>query len=302
MSEAQIRTEWPLAEVGQHVDDALLSDEAVAQTRAHPDFRAAIETHAAAALRAFEAQDEASRWLTRDLGRTSLYLAAAILDVDPVGLSVASLAATAAATGVASRGRVLAFVQYAQANGRLVIPPGAETWTRRQLVLRPPFFEPLRRQVQLGMNAAGMVAPEPRAALAWLKTDLAVSAAVAAAGRLLMFRPDLTRRHGARHEIFLDREGGMLVLQYFLANQRPGRDRLLEDAKLSRAEISRRLGISRAHLNKLLGDAAEAGALTFESADQVVFDPGLCEDAERYFAGMFQTTRLVARAVLRAQM
>ena len=94
----------------------------------------------------------------------------------------------------------------------------------------------------------------------------------------------------------------MLVLHHFLACQRPGRDLLLETAQVSRSEISRRYEVSRAHLNKLLADAEAAGALTFKSRDRVVFDPRLSEDLEGFFGGMFQVSRLVARAVLRAAM
>jgi hypothetical protein len=281
-------------------DDAdLLSDAAVADMRRHPRFRGTVEAYAASVLDLYEHEEPATRWLTNDLGRAGLYLGAAILDATPAGLTVAGLAQVAATQQVCSRGRVLAFVHYALASGRLAIAPGPQAWVQRRLTLTPAFIEPLRRRLAASLQATAMVAPEVAAALPALASDAAVQQASIAVGLLLTARPELHHNPGGPlRQIFIARDGGMRILQHLMLSQQPGRARLLEAAPLSRADLARRYGVSRTHVNRLLAEAEAAGALRLDETNHVRFSPTFSDEAEAFFAGQLLVQRMVARTMM----
>ncbi|THD60952.1 hypothetical protein [Phenylobacterium sp.] len=277
----------------------LLSDAAVAHLRGHPRFREAVEAFARESLVHYEQQDAATRWLLKDLGRAALYLAATILDGTPEGLTFARLAMTAASNGTCSRGRVLAFVHYAQAAGRLTVPPGPEPWARRRLVLTPAFIDPTRERLVGALEATAIVAPEVAEALPRLKSDTVARQAATAVGMLLNFRPELNRNPGGPlRQIFIARDGGMRMLQHLMVRQPAQRGRLMETARLSRAELARRYGVSRTHVNRLLDDAQAAGALTLPAADRVEFSSAFSDEVEAFFGGVMQVNRVVARTLM----
>ncbi len=279
-------------------DTDLLSDAAVARLRAHPRFREAVEAHAAGALAEYESQDNHERWLLKDLGRASLWLGAMILDTIPGGLTVSALAAAAAERQVCSRGRVLAFVHYALDTGRLTLSPGSEPWVRRRLVLTPAFLEPSRRRMSLQFRTVALLAPEVAAALPRLASDSVVQQSSVAAGMLLTVRPELNRNPGGPlRQIFIARDGGMRMLQHLMLRQPKVRERLLTAAPLSSAALSRRYGVSRTHVNRLLADAEAAGAVHLEGRDRVVFSEAFSDEVEAYFAGAFQCCRVIAQGI-----
>jgi len=276
----------------------LLSDAAVARLRAHPRFREAVEAHAAGVLAEYEAQDGHDRWLLKDLGRAALWLGVMILDSMPGGLTVSGLAATAAQNQVCSRGRVLAFVHYALDSGRLALTPGPEPWVRRRLTPTAAFMAASRRRMILQFQTAALLAPEIAAALPRLAADSVVQQASVAAGMLLTVRPELNRNPGGPlRQIFIARDGGMRMLQHLLLRQPKVRSRLLAAAPLSRAALSRRYGVSRTHVNRLLSDAQDAGALRLEGRDRVVFSEAFSDEVEAYFAGTFQVCRVIAQGI-----
>jgi hypothetical protein len=276
----------------------LLSGTAVAQTRRHPNFRAAAEAMAANSIASFEALDTSSRWLMSDLGRASLSWGAVLLANAPQGLTAAALANGSAAGGVCSRGRAMAFLQYAQTRGLLTAAPGLEPWSRRRLMLAPAFMAPLRAQFRGLVEAAALVAPEVADALPRLQPDAGVRAAVTVATLLNATHPELRRNPGGPfREIFLARDGGMRVLQQLMLSQAPGRERLLEAAALSRAELARRQRVSRTHVNRILADAQTAGALSLPAPDRVLFTPALSDEVEAYYAGHIQLMRVIGLAL-----
>jgi len=278
-----------------------LSDAAVARMRTHPRFGEAAEAFVAQALDAYEGEEEATRWLLKDLGRAALYTACAILDGAPGGLTVTALATIAAATDICSRGRVLAFVRYGLDTGRLTLPPGPEPWVRRRMALTPAFMNPMRERLRRGLATTALVAPEVAAALPKLQSDEIVRQAAAALALVLQTRPELNRNHGGPlRQVFIARDGGMRALQHLMLRQAPHRERLMQTAQLSRAELSRRFGVSRTHINRLLADAEAAGALTLSTREEVTFSPAFSDEVEAYYAGQFQVIRLIAQTLMSA--
>lgn len=282
------------------VDEAdLLSDDAVMRLRGHPRFQEAAEALASDILRRYEADDPAGRWLMKDLGRAALYLASVLLDGTPAGLTVGALAGAATAGEVCSRGRVLAFVQYALASGRFVLEPGPEYWVRRRLTPTALFIEPIRQRFCGGLDAAAIVAPEVAAALPRLARDSVVRQATSALALVVRSRPELHQNPGGPlREIFIARDGGSRILQHLMLSQTPGRARLLEAAPLSRSDLSRRYGVSRTHVNRLLADAEAVGALRLDGRDRVVFSPAFSDETEAYFAGQLQVQRAIAQVLM----
>ncbi|HEY3948402.1 hypothetical protein [Phenylobacterium sp.] len=280
----------------------LLSEAAIERLRAHPRFREAVEAFAAGALVDYRGQDAVSRWLHRDLGRAALYLAALMLDSTPEGLTFARLAQAAADAQICSRGRALAFTQYALAAGRMTIePPGFQPWARRRLTLSPEFMRPTRARLVDAFAATAILAPEVSEALPRLDSDEVIGRAAGVLAALLKLRPELNRNPGGPlRQIFIGRDGGMRILQHLMLSQPPDRPRLMAAAPLSRAELARCYSVSRTHVNRLLAEAAVAGALTLTSPGQVAFSAAFSDEVEAYFAGMIQVNRVVARMLMDA--
>jgi hypothetical protein len=268
--------------------------------REHPKFREAAEAAARRALAHFEAAEAPERWLTRDLGRSAIYGAAVLLDGFAGGASVAALTAATARRHIASRGRVIAWVQYARAAGRLTIPAGPEQWTRRRLTLSPTFFASARERLLDTLEQAALVDSDGeaiRASVAQLRgSDEAVRRSLAAMAFHLASRPEVFGNSTSPMHLFLGRDHGLRVLQHLLVGQPAHRPRLLDRARLSRADLARRYDVSRAHLNTLLGDAQVQGLLRLEGRGTVVFHPRLSDDYEDYVALIMRLSTECAKA------
>jgi hypothetical protein len=276
-----------------------LSQEAFEAMVRQPGFRQACEATARNALANYAAEDEATRWLTRDLGRFSLYMSALVLDVRPAGLSVAGLAEDAAANAICSRGRVVAFVSYAQRAGRLAVPPGSEPWTQRRLIVQPAFRQYASARLHGAFDALSDVAPDVAAARAHLGDPRALAIGLTIVAQVAQMRRDLLGPFPVDPiGFFLQREGGIRMLQILLLGQAADRSRLLESAPLHRADLARRAGISRPHLNRTLAAAEAAGHLSVSAHDRVTFSEALSEDLGLHFARLFQLHRVLAHAIL----
>ena len=274
----------------------LLSDEAMAVLRARPDFRAVVEQLIAESLANYHTIDAAGRWMLADIGRASLYAAAVILDARPDGVSAAALTAAAQGNKASSRGRVAQFIRFAQDAGEIVVSPGSEHWTRRRLTLRPAFVDRLRRRFVNEARVISRLAPEIESLLDSLQEDatyrryLTWSGALATHDRVVGPPTPVT--------MFLQRHSGMRILYHLTLEQAPDRGRLLEEAAISRNQLSQLYGVSRAHINRLLADAEAAGLLTCPAPSRVVFSPALSDDFELTMAFIIQITRAAFVATL----
>ncbi len=275
---------------------ALLSDEAAAALRARPDFRAVAEQLIADSLANYRTLDASGRWMLADIGRASLYAAAVILDAQPNGVSAAALIAAAQGNRASSRGRVAQFIRFAQDAGEIVVPPGSEPWTRRRLTLRPAFVDRLRLRSIADARAVSRVAPEIAPLIDSLEEDATYRRFLTWVGAL------------ATHErvvgpptpvtMFLQRRSGMRILYHLTLAQAPDRGRLLEEAAISRNQLSQLYEVSRAHINRLLADAEAEGLLSCPTPTRVVFSPTLSDDFERTLAFIIQINQAAFVATL----
>ena len=267
---------------------------------AHPEFHPTAEALAARGLAHTQAQDEAAQWLTKDVGRAALYAAALILDAMVGRVSVYDLVVAAAMNGTCSRGRVLAWVNYARSCGRLEVLPGDGHWTKHPLKLTPAFADFARTRFWRELEAAAAMLPEARAALALREDPRAFPAALAATGQAFTLRRETFQAEETRLQPFMAREAGMRLLRELICRQSNERPRFLHEVALSRRELAGRLNISRVHINTLLGDAEAQGLLSSVPAGGIVFSPELSYRVEQHFAWLLQLQVLNARVVLEA--
>ena len=276
----------------------LFSEAALREVARGPRFRELAEASAAEAIAEFQRLDPASRWLIKDLGRTSIYVAACVLSALPGGLTLSGLIAPLVANRVANRGRIVAFVERALATGRLDVAPGPLPWTQRRLTPRTAFVEVLRDRAVGTLTIVGRIDRASALAATRLSDDRALEVAYLKIAEVTA----LMRTWGAprlpRIEFFMTRGGGLKILQGLLLRQASGRARLLEEAKFSKTELAHGCGVSRIHLDTLLRDAGSEGLLVSTGRGAVVFDPALSDSYELWVAMQVQAARLVAEAVV----
>lgn len=276
---------------------APFAPEAFARLRAHPDFRATVQSHARANLAHYGGLPLMGRWLISDMGRSALTGAALVLDGLPGGLTSAGLYQAAAVNRSCSRGRVSAYLLRCAGNGLIVpaadAPPGADT----PLTLTPAFLDQLTRSTMVNLGSVTRLAPEIAPAAARLvETDFR-RRLFAWLGILTAARPDLFAGPPRPMDLFLDRDGGVRMLERLIDTQPPGRARMLEAVPLSRADLARASFVSRTHVARLLADGEARGLL--EVTDRhVAFAPELSEDVERHFALVFEALRAAVQAAL----
>jgi hypothetical protein len=274
----------------------LLSEAAVARVRGHPLYLETARRMAVSALEAHAREDLATRWLLKDLGRTSTYTTLAMLDALPEPMTAARLARGLAATGVASRGRVIAFVAYAEQTGRIVVAPGEAAWAQRPLILTQAFYEPLRRRFEATFRAMALIAPEAGEGARLVASDDGVRRANRVLAMLLVARPELgVHTADPLRRIFMMRDAGMRLLQHFVAHRPADGERLLEGGAFSRSDLSRRYGVSRTHINRMIADAEAAGLVTLPRPDRIAFSPALADALEAFYAGQIQVSRQLLR-------
>jgi hypothetical protein len=283
--------------------EKMITPEAMADLRAHPDFCAAADDLVAASLREFAAADAAGRWMFRDLGRSSLYLACVGLDSSSEGLTAANLAAVARVSGIASRGRVMAFLRFAESAGEIVVPPGERPWTQRRLILHRRFIERFRRGNRIYADAVARLAPEMADLPARLDDDPFLQRFITAVGLASRVAAESGVAEQGEERIFLERDRGMSLLFRLLSSQPKRRARLLVEAPLSRSSLAREFDVSRAHINRLLADAEARGLLGCPTPDLVTFSEILSDAIERMIMLTLQITRaaLLAASVAEEQ-
>jgi hypothetical protein len=278
---------------------SLLSEAAIAALRERSGFRSILESAAQAAVDHYLQADAAIQWMMKDVGRTAIGLTALVLRGAPGGLTAAALRDACLAGDISSSGRVMDFINHGCRTGALIAHDGPGHWTHRPIGLGPGLLDTFRRRAQIDLEAVARLYPEVSPAIALTDQDGGFEHYIGCAAVLSAAQPDLfaAAPRGPTH-LFLDRDVGMLLLFDLMTAQPEPRERLLESAPLSRAALSRRFGVSRAHINKLLADADREGLLCLPHPDRVVFAPALSEGVERQCAIVMRLTQAAALMAL----
>jgi hypothetical protein len=259
--------------------------------RAHPLLRAACEADARLGNALYLALPAEERWFARDVGRYGICMTAMLLELMGL-LTLQTL--TAAAAIVSSAGRADALVERAMAVGMASIEPGDAPRGQRPLRLGQPLHQLIRNRTRGAMLQSLPLVPNAADLNTVLDDEALLSQFLLRAAQITTERRDLFAFWSGRPvDHFAQREAGMLLLQDMLLSQAPGRQRTLEAAPLSRYRLARTYGVSRAHINKLMSDSAFVEA----TDNDIVFDPRLSHDYERYFLTNVMLGSVAARDV-----
>jgi hypothetical protein len=273
----------------------LMTREAFEAVRAHPGFRGAVERAASESVAHFQRLEPPYQWITKDIGRASICVTALTLHLMG-GLTVQTLTAACVEAKLSSAGRVQQVVRRCQDIGEMVVAPGAGLWTRRPMRLGDGLIGALRARALIDFNAALPLAPDLAAAAELPDTDEGFVNYLLCISTIISQRRDFFAfMESPPVNFFLDREAGMSILFDLIGAQAPVRERLLEEAKISRYALSRRYGVSRAHINKLL---AESGHIDCVASDRVVFSQTLSDAMERHYSLVFHLNHCAAEVLL----
>ena len=277
----------------------MLSEPAIAEVRARPEFRRTVCDITDRAISHYLSLNEAFQWMLKDLGRVAIGFTAMVMDGAEEGLTASALIALCKTNELSSPGRVTEFLNRGYQHGEITAEPGPGHWTRRRLTLGPGFHLHYSERVRRDMQAMAILAPEIVLAMSLLDEPETFRHYSLSAGVVVASRPDLFKPSPSRPPyMFGKRDAGMLMLHDLMMSQPAERTRLLEEAPLSRAALARRFGVSRAHVNAMLSEAGKAGLLSCPAPDRVVFSPILSESIERQNALLIQLTRAAAMFAL----
>jgi hypothetical protein len=277
----------------------LLSEPAIAELRARPGFRRTVGEFTQSSVDFYLSLDESFQWVMKDLGRIGISLTAMVLHGAEGGLTAAALNAACRVNDISSPGRVTQYLNRCYQYGEITAEPGPGHWTKQRLILGPGFFHNFSRQLRGDLEILARLAPELDAARPLTEEKETFLHYVVCVGGIMASRPDLFKASPSRPpNMFSKRDAGTLMLYDLMASQPPDRALLLEEAPLSRAALSRRFGISRAHVNAMLNEASEAGLLSCPEPDRVVFSPVLSEAVEHQNALLIQLARATAMVAL----
>ncbi len=275
--------------------------EAIAALRAHPRFAAAF----AAVLRDVVAVHRNNPLLNKvlnDRGRVVFGVLAMYLHFgrDTGGLTASSMKAICAETGLCSPGRATAMLSLIRFAG--YVAPAQHPLDRRIRLLAPTdrLIDDHARRLAAQLTALALLMPEGEAGLAHLdeldfKAEMAVSfgEAFRAGFRVLGAAPELTE--------LADRNAGIIILMSLLLAG-AGDDSVppTRPVTISISALSKRCGVSRPHIQKLLRDAAASDFIAIDAAEPqcITVRPRLADAMANFVANVLLFVAYMVREAL----
>jgi hypothetical protein len=269
-----------------------LGPEALAALQAHPRFAAAHRT-ASAGMIALWHGNRILNSLVNDRGRLMISLFAVHLHLlsrpnDPhSGLTVSRMTALCSEQKFCSPGRAKAMLMLLRAFGHLVPAPNEADRRLRRLVPTERLMALHRERYRRLFEAIAMVLPECAEAFS------------------AQTHPDFTARFVCRYcehflagfrfmdvvpemRLFVERNAGIMVLcSMLLSGETDDVYPPTLPISVSSSALSRRFGVSRAHVRRLLQDAVNEGLLEKLDGDRVRLLPRLRQGANDFMAAQF---------------
>jgi hypothetical protein len=275
--------------------------EAIAALRAHPRFAAAF----AAELRDVVAVHRNNPLLNKvlnDRGRVVFGVFAMYLHFgrDTGGLTASNMKALCAETGLCSPGRATAMLSLMRFAG--YVAPAQHPLDRRIRLFEPTdrLIDDHRRRLGAQLAALALLMPEGDAGLAHLdERDFAAEMAVCfgetyrTGFRLLGACPELTE--------LADRNAGIIILMsLLLADEADGAVPPTRPVTISISALSKRCGVSRPHIQKLLRDAAASGFIAVDAAEaqRITVQPRLADAMANFVASVLLFVAYMVRQAL----
>lgn len=260
----------------------------IAEVRSHPNFPQAMRA-AAAGLCAHYQGGPLLNWLMDDrarllFGYLALHCHFTRDPADPAsGLTPTRMKQLCTEFELCSPGRAGAMLSLMRFSGYLAPDPDVTDRRLRRLVATPPLLALLRSRWRSNFSGATMLFERGDELMARLDDDVfvrglldAMFARFSAGFRLLAYTPGLG--------VFSERAAGMLIMSMLVAAG-DGDDSVppSRPIALSVSELSRRFGVSRVHVAKMLRDA-EADGLIRRGGEAITLTPPLAEALQLFFA------------------
>jgi hypothetical protein len=246
------------------VNDERISADAVAALVARPRFPEAVRSTATTFVELYQG-NRLLNTLLNDRGRMvigylSLYLHYSYRPEDPLsGLTVSRVKEFCAEQKLCSGGRAEAILMVMRLFGYLEQAPGSSDRRVRRLIPTDRLISQLRERWQRMFGAMAMVMPEGEQGLNAL--DRQDFAAVFVARLADYFRSGVRLvDHAPGLDTFADRNAGIIILMsLMLSGDATDTFPPTRPVPVSISALSKRFGVSRVHVRKLLRDAAGLG-------------------------------------------
>jgi hypothetical protein len=266
----------------------------IATLRAHPSFPKAAR-NMAIGLTGFYRGGPLLNWLMDDRARAVLshVVLQCHFSRDPAdpssGVTPTRIKDLCAEFEICSPGRASAMLSLMRFGGYLEPDPNAEDRRRRPLVATPKLLDLLRARWRSHFVSGIPVFPDGQQLADRLDDPVFVRTFVAAmfrrykeGFRLIMYTPGLG--------LFGDRSAGMMIASCLLAAG--AEDDTVPPSRpfpVSISELSRRFGVSRVHVSKMLRDAATEGLIVRagDNGEQITLTPALAEALSVFYANAF---------------
>jgi DNA-binding MarR family transcriptional regulator len=265
--------------------------EEIASFRAHPRFPEAF-TASIGDLVAFHRNNRVVSQVLNDRGRVVFGVLALYLHFSKdTDFTPSAMKALCSETGLCSPGRATAMLSLMRFAGYIASAPHALDRRSHVLVPSPSLLADHRRRLRGELVALAVVAPEGQVALERLDDQDFIAEMARVFGET--FRAGLRMLNYAP-ELFplADRNAGMVTLMSLLLAREPG-DGIppTRPVTVSISDLSKRFGVSRPHILKLLRDAEAAGFIRLDSAEsqRIAVLPSLSEGLQNFVAAVLLT-------------
>jgi hypothetical protein len=263
------------------------------------NFNDAVAEYAKSRLKTFAAFDADIRWLTKDIARTAIYYAALVRDSVFGNATVGGLCLSAKRDRVCSRGRVLAWVERAMKLGLIHVSPGHEAWTQRRLILDPRLGDAIAMRIRFDVAALADLAPELRDACEIIWPDDALKIFLSTLLELAFRKPEIISGTPMPITQLMHLEAGMEFLGYLIVQGGLGEAQHIDDVRVAMSDCAQQIGVSRAHLYRLLDTVTAAGLLAPAGDHRVRVTPLLHDNLAWVVTANVQLYRLFARRLIR---
>jgi DNA-binding MarR family transcriptional regulator len=288
------------------LQDACPSAEAIAMLRAHPRFPEAARVVAEGMLGLYQG-NRLLNTLVNDRGRMLIGYCALYLHYfsdpnDPLsGLTVSRMKQLCLEQSICSAGRAEAMLMVMRLFGYLEQAPNTGDRRLRLLAATERLVASHQERWERAFGAMTYVMPEAEAMLAVVRDEAFTRNLVrevfghfARGVRILDYAPDLA--------LFADRNSGMMIM-FSLLTAGGDHDTFppAKPVSVSISAVSRRFGVSRVHVRKLIRDAEQQGFLERAAGadDRIVLRPQMTEAALNFFATIFLFLARCARDAMR---
>ncbi|HEY9011356.1 MAG TPA: hypothetical protein VIN06_10080 [Devosia sp.] len=271
-----------------------LSLTAVTQLRTHPAFRKTMRQSMQSSI-ALHRGGRLLGWILGDRARAAfghalMYLHATYDPADPrSGLTPGRTRELCTELGLCSANRAAAMLALMQVAGYVAPVESTGDARVRRLVPTEKLRVLQRARISGQIEALSIAVPEVRPALGRLG-DPAFERIMAVGFAGFFLNGVRVLQHAEPIRLFAERSTGVVLLFDLLLQ---GWDRPEHEIELSIADLARRYGVSRVHINRLLRDAEAAGSV--ERTGNSLYLTRSCRDAAERFVA---TAMLLFKAVV----